>query len=128
MTQASSVPTSSLSSVLADALARSSGVYSSVSTSYIAPVLRAITSAKYTQQIQEEASSPDIWGEASKFINVTIDENDRVSVSAQGNSEQVALAEALEYGTPESPPVAVMRTYEVMFNEDYSVNKGSYSL
>jgi hypothetical protein len=46
----------------------------------------------------------------------------------EGTEEELRMAEALEYGTPDSPPRGVMRVYENDFNEEYKVAMKGYDL
>lgn len=128
MTQASPTSQSSFSSVLADALTRTLGVQSSVSETFVKPAVRASKASKYTNRIRQEAASPELWGDMAKLLTVDINEYDEVTVGVEGSPEQKAAADALEYGTPNSPPVAVMRTYAADFTEDYKVSKNGYDL
>lgn len=128
MSKATPTSSSSFGSILADVLARSVGVHSAISSNVLTPMLRAATAAKYTSQVREAASTPELWGEAAKTLSVTINDQDEVSVSASGSPDEVAAAEMLEYGTPDSPPVAVMRTFSASLTEDYKSYKNGFNL
>lgn len=121
MATATSTSESSLSSVLANALLSTVGVSSSVSKNYVKPTVRQRVAKAFTDRIRREAGTEELWGSASESLSVTIDDQDRVKVSATGGPEEQYTAEMLEYGTPSSPPRAVMRTYESSFNEEYKV-------
>lgn len=128
MAKATSTEESSLSSILANALIAAVGVKSNVSNTYVKPTVRQRVAQKYTNRIRKEASTPELWGDKAQSIKVSINSEDRVEVSAVGTPEEVYEAEMLEYGTPESPPRAVMRTYEASLNEEYKVIIGEYEL
>ena len=128
MSEATPTSQTSFSSAMADALVRSVGVYGAVSNNFLTPLMRAAAASEYTSRAREAASTPELWGSASRLLTATITDDNQVVVSDQGTPEEMALAEALEYGTLESPPVAVMRTYSAEFTEDYNVTKGTVSL
>lgn len=128
MAKATPTSESSVSSVLADAFLRVVGVTPTVSEKAVKPSIRKQLSSKYTERVRQEAGSPNLWGGAAKSLSVSISTDDVVSVNATGTPEEVYAAEVLEYGTPSSPPRAVMRTYEAAFNEEYKIELSGYSL
>ena len=128
MAKATSTSESSLSSILATALIGSSGVTSIVSEAHVKPSIRKSVSKSFTERIRKEVGTPELWGPRSGSIEVSIAPNDLVSISAIGTPEEIYEAEMLEYGTPDSPPRAVMRTYEKSFNEEYKVIMSGYGL
>lgn len=128
MAKATSTSESSLSSALADALTRIVGIPSGVSDQHVMPAIRQKVAKTFTDRVRKEAGTPELWGSSAKSIDVTIGPDDRVSVSPSGTPEEVREAEMLEYGTPDVPPRAVMRTYEASFNEEYKVMMNGYSV
>lgn len=128
MAKATSINESSLSSILANGLVGMMGVTHSISESHVKPAIRKSTSKAFTDRVREEAGTPELWGQRSGSIQVSISDNDLVSVAATGTPEEVYEAEMLEYGTPDFPPRAVMRTYEKSFNEEYKVIMSGYDL
>lgn len=128
MNKATSTSGSSLSSILANALIGASGVTSVVTESHAKPKLRSRVSKSFTERARKEAGTPGLWGAAAKSIEVTIGADDLVSVSPTGTPDEVYEAQMLEYGTPDRPPRAVMRTYEAAFNEEYKIMVDGFSL
>jgi hypothetical protein len=128
MAKATSTPESSPSSALANALLSSIGFTSAFSDSAVKPSIRSRVARSFTSKIRREASSPDLWGSSAQSLNVTIGADDRVTVGVEGTEEELRMAEALEYGTPDSPPRGVMRVYENDFNEEYKVAMEGYDL
>lgn len=128
MAKATSTSESSLSSILATALLGAVGVDQGISKSVVKPAVRKSFAKKFTDRIRQEAGTQDLWGDTASVLSVDIGDDDVVKVSASGTPEQMYDAELLEYGTPSSPPRAVMRTYEANFNEEYATEKSGFGL
>ena len=128
MAKATSTSESSLSSILATALIGAVGISQTVSDTTVRPAVRKSLAKKYTERLRKEAGTRDLWGDTAEALSVEIGQDDVVRVSASGTPEQMYEVEMLEYGTPSSPPRAVMRTYEASFNEEYKADLGGYGL
>lgn len=128
MPKATSTSEISLSSIMAESLLRVVGVNDSISEHHVKPTIRKRIGKLFTERVRKHASSPELWGASAKSIQVDITDDDNVVVSAVGTQGEIDNAHLLEYGTPDSPPVAVMRTYEADLNEEYKVSMREYDL
>lgn len=125
MPKATPTTESSLSSILAEALVGTIGLAPSEKAK---PSIRKQMAKKFTERLRREAGAEDMWGDTASVLSVDIGDDDVVKVSAQGTPEQMYDAEMLEYGSPNSPARAVMRTYEADFNEQYKVELSRMAL
>jgi hypothetical protein len=127
---AKAVPTSetSFSSILAESLISSIGLTDTISEVHIKPSIRKRLAKSFTDRVRRLAGTPELWGRSAKTLSVNIDSNDKVSVNLEGSVDEVLQAQMLEYGTPDLPPRAVMRTAEADFTEEYKVMMRDYEL
>jgi len=128
MQKATSTSIDSPSSALANVLVSAIGFNSLISETSVKPSIRKKFAKAFTDRIRKEAGTPDLWGSRASLLQVSIGDDDRVTVGVEGSEDEIAAAQALEYGSPGSPPRGVMRTYEADFNEEYKVAMSEYSL
>lgn len=119
MLKANSFNNPSLGSSLANLFLSASGITSMVKSGTANKSLKPQLSKIYTNQVRSAASSPDMWGESANLLEAVITDNNEVVVRATGSDEDIYSASMLEYGTPDRPPRAIMRSYSISLTEDF---------
>jgi hypothetical protein len=83
--------------------------------------------AKYQSEIRSHAKTQKGWSDIADSIKVSILNNNSVKVSIEGSKEVKEKAKMLEYGTGETSPNALIRTFETKFNDDVKRSLKGYA-
>jgi hypothetical protein len=127
MPKASPNHSGSLSSIAVDLIVNNTGI-ADLLREVVSPVARQSLETTYTARVQEAASTPELWGDQASSIRVSIPDNTSVIVEAAGSENDVYKAHELEFGTPSTPPKAVMRTFQESLTYDLVNDMGSIGL
>lgn len=128
MLEANSKHIGSPSSSLANAFLKATGIHGVLSKKVSTPTAMSSVKKEYVNKVRDYARSKGGWSKYADGLQVSIDENDRVSVSFDGSDEDRQMVEWLEYGTSDSPPQSVMRVMEEEIRQDYLQDKGKFRL
>ena len=107
----------SMSSIVASILIEDTGIKDIIKET-IKPEIRSNLAKSYTSKIRTIASSPELWGDTSNTLNVSIPSDSSVSITIEGSDNDVYKAHELEFGTPSEPPRSVVRTFQEILNQD----------
>lgn len=77
----------------------------------------------YTKKVRDYAKSKDMWNDFADNLKVVISDEGKISIIPTGTPDELRIIEALEYGTPSTPPVSVIRVLEEELRQEHVFNK-----
>ena len=89
--------------------------------------VKDLIAESYTSRVQEYASRYPGWDVLAEFLFVKISDDDEITIKFEGPESDRQLVDALEYGTPENPPVSVIRVMELELKQDYVLTKKRFA-
>lgn len=77
----------------------------------------------YTQEVRRYAKQKEGWSALTDNLSVEISDDEKIKIVISGSDDDLRRIAELEYGTPQNPPVSVIRVMEESLRQDHSFNK-----